>query len=334
MKGSVKIPRRRVLRILAATLAVPLAAVGMQTMGTRLQPVTWRGAALGAQAQITVWHARPAHARATLIRIEAELARLGRIFDLHDARSEIARLNSTGRLTAPSADMRHVLGAALVVAEASGGAFDPTIQPLWRARFEGALPERVASAQARVGWADVDLGARAIRLARPGAQITLNGIAQGYVADRIAMMLDQAGFAEALIDAGEVRALGSGPGDQGHLISLIDPVDPRQIAAGPGLRLSDTALAVSGGYGLRLADGGHHIVDPASGRSAGTLTEAVVSHQSAMMADAWSTALYVAGPERAAQMITAGGPEMGARLRLADGRVVRFGYGQAVQAQG
>ncbi len=41
--------------------------------------------------------------------------------------------------------------------------------------------------------------------------LTLNGIGQGYVADRVAALLEAEGLTDILIDTGEFRALGGSP---------------------------------------------------------------------------------------------------------------------------
>lgn len=323
MRGGRGFGRRQFLRVAAAAGAIPLAlALGRGLRGAP-EAVHWRGEALGAEAAITLWHPDPNRARAALGRIEAELGRLRRIFDLHDPRSEIARLNLDRRLERPSTDMRAVLTHALEVAEASGGAFDPTIQPLWRALSMQPGDARAhAAARALVARDAVDVGARRIGLGRPGMRITLNGIAQGHAADRLAAMLSAEGFNEALIDAGELRALGSGPDGAGHAVALIDPTDPTRTRGTMALR--ETALAISGGYGLRMPGGGHHIIDPVTGRSAEGVIEAVVEAPTAREADALSTALYVAGPDRAGAILPARNG-FRARLTRADGEILRYG---------
>jgi hypothetical protein len=42
-----------------------------------------------------------------------------------------------------------------------------------------------------------------------GTELTLNGVAQGYITDRIAELLARRGYRNVLVDLGEVRALGS-----------------------------------------------------------------------------------------------------------------------------
>jgi hypothetical protein len=93
--------------------------------------------------------------------------------------------------------------------------------------------------------------------------ITLNGIAQGYITDRIADLLRHEGFEQAVVDLGEWRALGSHP--EGR---------PWRAATREGsIALSDNALAVSSGAGTAFETSArfHHIFDPATGASASTL---------------------------------------------------------------
>ena len=42
--------------------------------------------------------------------------------------------------------------------------------------------------------------------------LTLNGIAQGYATDRVVAILRSEGIEHSLVDMGESRALGDGPG--------------------------------------------------------------------------------------------------------------------------
>src|SRR5262249_12903088 len=121
--------------------------------------------------------------------------RLERIFALYRDDSELARLNRDGRLDDPSFDLLAVLSLGLRLSGLTSGAFDTTVQPLWdlyaghffrspTPRPEGPDPKAIERARALVDWRAVDLGTRRIAL-RPGMGVTLNGIAQGYVTDRV-----------------------------------------------------------------------------------------------------------------------------------------------------
>lgn len=270
--------RRRFLTItagLAACSALPLAA-----LPARAEPLAiWRGTAIGSAATIAI--AAP-DGEAHLAAARAEITRLERVFSLYDAGSEISRLNRDGRLAAPSLDLLACLSLAGDVHRATGGLFDPTVQVLWdayaRAAVSGRAPDP-APLLARTGWDGVRIEAGQVAL-RPGGAITLNGIAQGFIADRVADLLTARGLADVFIDTGEMRGLGRRGADD-------------WAAALPGggrARLRDRALATSAPLGTELA-GQSHILDPRDGRPvAGVWRSVSVSAPLAAVADGLSTA--------------------------------------------
>jgi thiamine biosynthesis lipoprotein len=114
--------------------------------------------------------------------------------------------------------------------------------------------------------------------------LTLNGIAQGYIADRVADMLGAEGLTDILIDTGEFRALGSRPDGTAW---------PVKLAAGGEVPLVARALATSAPLGTTFDEGASvgHILDPRSGTPApARWREITVSSPSAALADALSTA--------------------------------------------
>ena len=50
----------------------------------------------------------------------------------------------------------------------------------------------------------VDFDTKEIRFAQKGMGLSLNGIAQGYITDKVAELLKQQGVSQALIDMGEI----------------------------------------------------------------------------------------------------------------------------------
>lgn len=275
--------RRRLLTISAALALTPAALrAGTAPPKTRL----WSGQALGARASIRLAHP---DAQAISGRVLAEIDRLEDILSLYREDSALMRLNRDGALDAPPFELLECLSLAGAVHGASGGRFDPTVQPLWALWAESAVAGGQPSAtgiearRAAVGWDGVALDSGRITL-RPGAALTLNGIGQGYVADRVAALLTAEGLSDILIDTGEFRALGGRPGGGAWQVTL---------AAGGRVGLSGRALATSSPLGTTFDQAGHdgHIIDPATGRpSAATWREVSVSAPSAALADALSTA--------------------------------------------
>lgn len=310
--------RRAALRVLGAALALPLGALAWREMRDAPAPVLWQGAVLGALSGMTLWHPNPAVARRAIGRMLVEIERLESIFSLYRPDTEIVRLNRDGRLSAPARDLVTVLDASRHIAALSGGAFDPTIQPLWQ--LHAAEPDattdraRLDRVLALVDHRAMEVGPRAIRLGKPGMAISLNGIAQGYITDRITDILGNEGFESAMIELGETRALGAAPDGAPFPVSLIAPQAPGAVAG--MVPLSNSALSVSAGYGMTFGTAGrHHILDPATGESARHLLQAAVVAPRAMWADALSTAIYVSGIA-AARTLLAASP--GARAILTD----------------
>jgi thiamine biosynthesis lipoprotein len=289
--------------------ALPLGALALGLWrGEAPTPVQWHGEVLGAVSSLTLWHANPRVAERAIARMRVEIDRLENIFSLYRPQSEITRLNADGLLAAPSGDFVQLLEASRRIAEVSGGAFDPTIQPLWRlhsAAGAGLVPPPAAvdRALALVDYRNLSAGTAGIRFGRPGMAISLNGIAQGYITDRITEILGNEGFENAMVELGEMRALGAAPDGQPFVVALVDPLAPASV--GRSVRLADRSLAVSGGYGTVFADGRHHIFDPHTGDSPRQLVQVAVLADRATAADALSTAIYVAGEAGAAPLLAA-----------------------------
>ncbi len=244
-----------------------------------------------------------------------EIERLERIFSLYRPDSEIARLNEAGRLAKPSPELRALIEESQRLGVLSGGAFDISVQPLWRlyeAHFwsRTEIQTHIAArardvARSLVDFRQIDSSAAAIGFARAGMAITLNSLAQGYITDAIADLLRNEGFESAVVDLGEFRTLGRHPDGRPWRLGIRNG-----IASGGGGRmveLEDMALAVSGGYGTTFEPSGsfHHIFDPRTGASANTLVDVAVIGPSATAADGLATAICVAGETLAPKLLAA-----------------------------
>jgi thiamine biosynthesis lipoprotein len=324
--------RRRTLGILAAApgLALPGAGAADALL------VTWTGPVLGAPGRITLHHPDRAAAEHLVAAALAEVRRLEALFSLWRADSLLSQLNRRGVLVAPPPEMVELLARALEVAAATGGAFDPTVQPLWTlhaAHFgaRGADPAgpsaaAIEAALARVGHRGLRVSADRVVLARRGMALTLNGIAQGYITDRVVALLRAGGVARTLVDLGEARSLGAHPSGRPWRAALEDPEAPGQ--SWDEVELTDRALATSGDAGFVFDAAGRftHLLDPRSGRSPRLHRAVSVLAPEATLADALSTA-FALMPEAAIAEVLSGVPGVEARLLRHDGTAVRMGAG-------
>jgi len=303
------VSRRRVLSLLATAAGLPLVAALPGSAGAGPRGYEWRGRALGAAARLLLVHPDAAVARRVVGQCLDEVARLEGIFSLHRPDSELVRLNAAGRLRAPSHDLRIVLAEARRFAVLTDGAFDPSVQPLWRLYADhfarhpgdpaGPDPRRIEAARAVVDYRGIEVESGLVALRRPGMAVTLNGIAQGYIADRVADLLRESGFDRVLVELGETVALAPPASGRPWRVGVADPAVPGRLAA--TFDLADRALASSSGLGTRFEPSGrhHHLFDPATGRSANRFLGVSVLAPRAVVADALSTALSVL-PESAA----------------------------------
>lgn len=270
-------------------------------------PLRWQRRELvgfGTTLSLQAAHADDATLEAALDAAVAALQRIEGQMSLFRDDSALARLNRDGRLDAPPAELRELLGIARSVALASGGAFDPTVQPLWQAFADaqraGRLPTstEVAAARALVGWRGLDIDAAGIRLARRGMGVTLNGIAQGYAADRVRAVLARHGVAHALVDAGELAPLGRNPNGDRWTLGIADPlVEGRLLAR---LFADGRCVATSGDDQTTFSADHrhHHIFDPHTGWSPPGMAGVTVAAPTGALADALTKVMFVGGPER------------------------------------
>jgi thiamine biosynthesis lipoprotein len=299
------VTRRRTLRLLAGisglALSAPFGGEALASQNTADSSLhTWQGIVLGAQASLAIYHPDRDKARGLIAAALAEIERLERIFSLYRPDSALVQLNASGRLDHPPLELVALLGRAKQWSERTGGAFDVTVQPLWslyRDHFAAARPapegpgaEALAAARRLVDYRAVAIEPRRIELARRGMAVTLNGIAQGYITDRVAELLRAEGLGHVLVDLGELRALGRHPDGRAWRVGLVDPLEPDRLRA---------TLAID----ERAAGRFHHVLNPRTSRpGAGLLAASVVAEQ-ASDADACSTAILASRDALAALLI-------------------------------
>ena len=276
-----KVNRRCFLAISASAVAVG----GNVHANTMRQ---WSGSGLGARMTITLDHPDGADIARKAF---AEVNRLEDIFSLYRADSALSRLNANGYLEHPPFELLECLSLCSSVHRATKGLFDPTIQSLWELYAEaysaGSIPNPgdVSDRLAQVDWGRVEVASSAVRL--QGTKLTLNGIAQGFVADKVATLLKRQGLTEVLINTGEMVAMG------GEWPVILDD---GQQHLGERIQLSDQALASSAPLGTvfdRQARVGH-ILDPRTGLAAKPRWRMIsLLAPSAALADGLTTAMVL-----------------------------------------
>lgn len=328
--------RRRVLALGAGYLLFrnPFSGSLPESFGgeIELQKVCRKSRALGSEVTLTVLHNEASLAVAAIKAAFRELEQIESVMSLYRPESQICKLNRDGVLNDPHPHLLNVLHFARKVSAESSGAFDVTVQPLWemfyQAKQRNRLPDdrEISAAQAKVDWRRVHTSRERVLLEGEGSAITLNGIAQGYAADCVKGVFTRAGIRHALIDCGEINAVGRSEDEAPWQVGIQHPREEEAYLS--VTELTGRCLATSGDYATHFGSPGdnvfrsNHLFDPETGRSPEQMASVSIAAPTAMEADALSTAIFVAGVERGQKIIEAY-PRADALVVLKSGRTLR-----------
>jgi thiamine biosynthesis lipoprotein len=255
--------------------------------------------------------------RAAIARALAEMRRLESILSEWREDSEIGRVNAQAGSWVPvGPEALEVIQKGLWAGKLSGGVFDITFQAmsgLWKfgSAQEAApklpTPAAVAAARKLVDYRKVKLSeAKHSVMLGAHQKMGLGGIAKGYIVDRAAQVLRDAGLASFLVQAGgDLYGAGHKP-DGSHWVSGIQ--DPRgaQGQYFATIELEDHAFSTAGDYARAYVIEGkryHHIIDPRTGYPATASRSVTVWAPDALVADAVDDVVFILGPEQGLRIV-------------------------------
>lgn len=240
--------------------------------------------------------------------IESVLENTESLMSLYRPDSEISLINGFGsgvwHVLSPST--LRVVKQGLKTMRLSGGAYNPASGPLVKywgfgsqvkiaPPLERPVPPEIIHSVSSSAF-DIDHGA--IRKNHVESALDLNAIAKGDAVDQLAHVLERWEISNFLIEiGGEFYARGSGPSGDRWRIGIEHP-DGGILTA---VNIDRRAVATSGDYVHFALDHGRrisHLMNPKTGRPiSDRLALVSVVADSAIDADAWSTALMVMGPD-------------------------------------
>ncbi len=262
---------------------------------------------MGTLVQFTISESSPEQAQAGIKAATTAMQAVENQFSLHsEAGNSVQRFNHAA-LNQPihlSPEVAQLLRLSEQIQQQSGGAFSPWLaeldqlwgfssdqerqQPPSKAQVLARLPSMPCSQQQAEHWQRL----------KPHCQLDFGGIAKGYAIDQGIKALQQAGIQHALINAGgDLRALGMHHG-KAWRIGIRHPRKVHEIIGWVDLP-AGMSMVTSGDYERFFMANGrryHHILDPKTGWPARQASSSTIIAANASLADAWSTALFVAGP--------------------------------------
>ncbi len=259
--------------------------------------------------------------------VDSLLQVIDRSLSLWDDTSTVTRFNAAeGLFISTDVHFRTMVSLSEELWRSTGGAFDPTVLPLVKAYGLGRDGSTSLDVQAvdrlkeLVGMDLIAIDGRwrqqqsllpeiTYSKAKPAVQFDPNGIAQGYTADVLAMMLEQHGITDHMVEVGgEVRARGYNERGTAWTIQIDKPVEGAEHVQQTVVALQDRSLATSGNYRKFIEVDGQrfgHTIDPRSGRPAmNAMLSATIVTDNCAIADALATAMLVMGPEEAQEWLS------------------------------
>lgn len=289
--------RRRVLRVIALGTSAAMIPGGLWSKETAAKLYSWNGNALGAETSIQLYSTDDERAEKALEGARKIIEKYEALFSLYNENSLTVALNKTGEVIKPHKDFVDLLNLSKSFYEQTNGAFDISIQPLWtvyQEHFSGEtnrpLEKEIASVRELVGSNHIVVTDDKVAFNKQNMSISFNGVAQGYITDKVTEYLEAQGFGNVLVDMGEYRAVGPQDNGEPWRIGLLDPFDSISIA--DVVEMKSGAVATSGGYGNQFDASGkyHHLFDPKTGLSSSLYASVTVKANDATTADALSTA--------------------------------------------
>lgn len=248
--------------------------------------------------------------------IDSLLAEFDTSLSTYNKESLITAINEN-RSDSADSYLKYCVEQALLICQASDGAFDITIGPLancWGFGFknkETMTQEKIDSLLPFVGCDKVSVVGNRIIKASPEVVLNVNAIAQGYAVDVVCDWLESKAVSDYMVEiGGEVKVKGLNPHQSEWKVGINEPIDDslnvnqdiREV-----VRISEHAMATSGNYRKFYVENGvkySHTLDPKTGYPVKhNLLSASVLANSCIEADAYATAFMVVGLEKALEIL-------------------------------
>lgn len=272
----------------------------------RAEWVSGDRAIMGTAVRVELWHEDPRKGAEMVEEVMNEMHRIDALMSTYKEDSEISAVNRDAARSPVSVsdELASLVLRSLEMSRLTGGAFDVTYASAgylydFRARQRpqaGQIEEALAAIDFRLVEVNADHSTIAFR--RNGVRIDLGGIAKGYAVERGAAILRGNGIEHGIVTAGgDSRIVGDRRGKP-WVVGVRHPRDKQRVITRMPLR--DEAISTSGDYERFFEEDGvryHHIIEPATGRSASAVYSVTIIGPDATMTDGLSTSVFVLGVE-------------------------------------
>ncbi|MFN7044312.1 MAG: FAD:protein FMN transferase [Flavobacterium sp.] len=237
----------------------------------------------------------------------AEVKRIENLISDWIPTSQISKVNQNAGISPIKVDQEvyDLVERATKISKLTSGAFDisyASMDKIWK--FDGSMrampsPEVIKKSVERVGYQNIILNPNnnTIFLKNKGMKLGLGGIGQGYIADKIKVLLQEKGCKSGLVNvSGDINTWGKQPDGKLWTVGIINPLNKNKVFA--TFPLDDSAVETSGSYEKYVTFNGKrysHIIDPRTGYPATGIVSVSVFAKQTELADALATGIFVLG---------------------------------------
>jgi len=223
--------------------------------------------------------------------------------------TQISKINQNAGIQPIKVDQEvyDLVERAIKISKLTSGAFDisyASMDKIWK--FDGSMtampsPEAIKKSVERVGFENIILNPKdtTIFLKNQGMKLGLGGIGQGYIADKIKILLQEKGCKSGLVNvSGDINTWGKQPDGKSWTVGIVNPMNKNKVFA--TFPLEDSAVETSGSYEKYVTFNGKrysHIIDPRTGYPAPGIVSVSVFAKQTEIADALATGIFVLGVE-------------------------------------
>ena len=239
----------------------------------------------------------------------AEVKRIENLISDWIPTSQISKVNQNAGVSPVKVDKEvyDLVDRATKISKLTSGAFDisyASMDRIWK--FDGSMKEMpteeaIRKSVEKVGYQNIILNSKdtTIFLKNKGMKLGLGGIGQGYIADKIKVLLQEKGCNSGLVNvSGDINTWGKQPNGNTWTVGIVNPMNKNKVFA--TFPLDDSAVETSGSYEKYVTFNGKrysHIIDPRTGYPASGIISVSVFAKQTELADALATGIFVMGVE-------------------------------------
>jgi thiamine biosynthesis lipoprotein len=296
---------------MASAAVIPAGAEAV-SFSKRMVKVSKTRLAMGSFVSMTLLHPSKDQAEEAMEAAFSEIDRLSGLLSRYDQASAVYDLNTHGHLSGLPPEVDQVVTGSLYYHRLTGGYFDITVKPvvdLFQQKMGGEKKVQPTDAEINdllrlVDARNIELRDKSVSFKAEGMGITLDGIAVGFIVDRVSELLLSRGIKNHLINAsGDIRTRGAKEDGSPWTVAIQDPWKRKTYP--DVVHMGDGAISTSGNYEIYYDREKmfHHIVNPKTGFSPDGVTSGTITANTTMEADALATALCVMSPSQGTEFV-------------------------------